>query len=213
MIVLDIEKKLKAYSGTEVLRIEKQFNAGSINLITGPSGAGKTTLLKMIAGVIKPDNGHIVVNEQTWFNAAEKINITPQQRRTGFVFQDYALFPNMTVRQHLNYATTNNDWIDQLLAIGKLNAFANHKPNHLSGGQQQRLAILRALAIKPAVLLMDEPFSALDVKTKTELLADLNNVFKELAATVLIVSHNPQELKEIASDELIIGEDYILPFH
>jgi molybdate transport system ATP-binding protein len=207
MIIIDIEKRLKAYSGTEVLRINKRFDTGSINLITGPSGVGKTTFLKMIAGLIRPDHGRIVVNEQIWFNAAEKINITPQQRRTGFIFQDYALFPNMTVRQHLNYATTDNSWIEQLLAIGKLNAFADHKPSHLSGGQQQRLAILRALAIKPKVLLMDEPFSALDVKTKTDLLADLNTLFKATGATVLIVSHNPHELKDVVTDELIIGEN------
>ncbi|HEX8608420.1 MAG TPA: ATP-binding cassette domain-containing protein, partial [Pedobacter sp.] len=166
---------------------------------------GKTTLLKMIAGLVSPDGGVISVNGSTWFNRSQKIKLTPQQRKTGFVFQDYALFPNMTVKQHLEYAADDGKWIDHLLAIGQLNNFTNHKPDHLSGGQQQRLAILRAMAIKPTLLLMDEPFSALDVKMKSGLIADLQSLFKELGATVLIVSHNPQELDGISEDELVLS--------
>ena len=205
MIAIDIEKKLKAYNGLQVLRIKKDFATGTISRITGPSGAGKTTLLKMIAGLVSPDGGVISVNGSTWFNRAEKINLTPQQRKTGFVFQDYALFPNMTVKQHLEYATDDAEWITRMLKIGQLDNFISQKPEHLSGGQQQRLAILRALAIKPALLLMDEPFSALDVKMKSGLIADLQSLFKELGATVLIVSHNPQELDGISEDELVLS--------
>jgi molybdate transport system ATP-binding protein len=205
MISIDIEKKLKAYKGVQVLRVKKDFAAGGIARITGPSGVGKTTLLKMIAGLISPDAGRIIVNGLTWFDAAKNINLSPQQRMPGFVFQDYALFPNMTVQQHLEYATKDADWINRLLDIGKLETFTTHRPEHLSGGQQQRLAILRALAIKPKLLLMDEPFSALDVKMKTELIADLQVLFKELGATALIVSHNPQELDGIYNEELEVG--------
>lgn len=205
MISINIEKKLKAYRGVQVLRIKKDFAPGIIARITGPSGAGKTTLLKMIAGLIKPDAGTITVNGTTWFDAKNNINLKPQQRIPGFVFQDYALFPNMNVQQHLEYATTDSAWINRLLTIGKLDTFTTHKPEHLSGGQQQRLAILRALAIKPKLLLMDEPFSALDVKMKTGLIADLQVLFKELGATALIVSHNPQELDGISGDELEVG--------
>lgn len=206
MIAINIEKKLKAYNGLQVLRIKKEFIPGSITRITGPSGAGKTTLLKMIAGLITPDDGSIAIDGTTWFDKVKKINLTPQQRKTGFVFQDYALFPNMTVRQHLEYATKNAEWITRLLTIGQLDAFTDHKPAHLSGGQQQRLAILRALAIKPKLLLMDEPFSALDLKTKGTLIADLQVLFREIGATVLIVSHSPQELDGISEDELVVGE-------
>ncbi|MFA6083718.1 ATP-binding cassette domain-containing protein [Mucilaginibacter sp.] len=201
MIIVDIEKKLKTYTGLQVLRIKKEFTQGSITRVTGPSGAGKTTFIKMIAGLITPDKGSIITNE-TWFDSSRSINLTPQQRRTGFVFQDYALFPNMTVKQHLEYATNDMQWIDRLLKIGRLDTFTNHKPGHLSGGQQQRLAILRALAIKPKLLLMDEPFSALDIKTKAALITDLQKLFKELNATIIIVSHNPQELDGISNDEI-----------
>jgi molybdate transport system ATP-binding protein len=205
MIAVNIEKKLKAYNGLQILQIKKEFKPGSVTRITGPSGAGKTTFIKMIAGLITPDKGNIVANE-IWFDSSQNINLTPQQRNTGFVFQDYALFPNMTVKQHLEYATNDAQWIARLLNIGRLDTFTNHKPGHLSGGQQQRLAILRALAIKPKLLLMDEPFSALDIKMKAKLITDLQVLFKEIDATVLIVSHNPQELDGVSGDELVMGE-------
>ncbi len=204
MIGIAIEKKLKVYQGRQVLKIDRQFPAGSITKIYGPSGSGKTTFLKIIAGLIAPEKGKILVDDNTWLDTDLNINISPQKRMPGFVFQDYALFPNMTVREHLEFATTDKDWINRLLLLGKLDTLANHKPAHLSGGQQQRLAILRALAIKPKLLLMDEPFSALDPEMKTELIAELRLVFKELCATVLIVSHNPQELEGLADGELLI---------
>ncbi|MFA6249685.1 MAG: ATP-binding cassette domain-containing protein [Mucilaginibacter sp.] len=205
MIAVEIEKKLKAYNGLQVLRIKKTFLPGGITRITGPSGAGKTTLLKMIAGLISPDSGIIKTNDTNWFDASQKTNLPPQQRRVGFVFQDYALFPNMTVKQHLEYATVDAEWITRLLTIGGLETFTTHKPDHLSGGQQQRLAIMRALAIKPKLLLMDEPFSALDLKMKSALITDLQVLFTELGTTTLIVSHNPQELDGVSGDELEIG--------
>lgn len=211
MIAVDIEKKLKAYNGLQLLRIKKDFLPGGITRITGPSGAGKTTLLKMIAGLITPDSGIIKTNVETWFDASQKINLSPQQRRVGFVFQDYALFPNMTVKQHLEYATDDADWITRLLHIGGLHTFSNHKPDHLSGGQQQRLAIMRALAIKPKLLLMDEPFSALDIKMKSPLVKALQMLFTELGATALIVSHNPQELDGVSENELEIGYNSLKP--
>ncbi|MEN0053285.1 MAG: ATP-binding cassette domain-containing protein [Mucilaginibacter sp.] len=202
MISIAIEKKLKAYQGQQVLRIERQFAGGSITKIYGPSGSGKTTFLKIIAGLITPERGTIVADGVTWFNAEAGINMPVQKRNTGFVFQQYALFPNMTVKQQLEYATTDELWIKRLLLLGKLDTLHDHKPEHLSGGQQQRLAILRALATKPKVLLMDEPFSALDIKMKTELIAELTIVLKELGTTTLIVSHNPLELEGLTDEEM-----------
>jgi molybdate transport system ATP-binding protein len=204
MISIEIEKKLKAYKGQQVLRVKEQFPAGSITKIYGPSGAGKTTFLKTIAGFTEPEQGKIKVDGTTWLDTELKINLSPQKRMAGFVFQDYALFPNMTVLQHLEYATTDSAWITRLLAIGKLEPFAAHKPEYLSGGQQQRLAILRALAVKPQLLLMDEPFSALDPENKSALIAELKVVFEELGTTVLIVTHNPQELDGLTDRELRI---------
>lgn len=195
MISVDIEIKLKAYNGGQLLGIKRQFNSGGVTKILGPSGSGKTTLLKMIAGLSSPQKGKITANGAAWFDAEQKINLSPQKRNVGFVFQNYALFPNMTVQQHLGYATGDVGWINQLLKLGQLDNFITHKPEHLSGGQQQRLAILRALAIKPKLLLMDEPFSALDSKMKTLLIEELKPLFKQLGTTVIIVSHNLQELE------------------
>ena len=205
MIDIDVEKKLKGYAGAGTLKVKHQFASGSITKIHGPSGAGKTTFLKMVAGLVQADEGKIKVNNETWLDTAGGINLAPQARQVGFVFQDYALFPNMSVIQHLEYATADKDWINRLLHLGKLETLTTHKPHHLSGGQQQRLAILRALAIKPHVILMDEPFSALDRAMKSELISDLKSIFSQLNATVLIVSHNPDELVGIANEELYIA--------
>jgi molybdate transport system ATP-binding protein len=204
MITVDIEKKLKAYRGQQVLKIAAQFDTGSITKIYGPSGAGKTTFLKIIAGLTDPEKGKIIADENVWLDTDSKISLSPQKRKTGFVFQNYALFPNMTVQQHLQYATDDLQWIERLLAIGQLETFAAHKPEYLSGGQQQRLAILRAMAIKPQLLLMDEPFSALDPKMKSEIIPELKSLWDELGATTLIVSHNPQELEGLTAMELYI---------
>jgi len=205
MININIEKKLRAYSGQQWLTINRDFVTGSITKIYGPSGAGKTTFLKVIAGLVQPEKGVIKVDDVTWLDTAASISLSPQKRMAGFVFQDYALFPNMTVCQHLEYATKDAQWIDRLLHIGKLETLSTHKPHHLSGGQQQRLAILRALAVKPKILLMDEPFSALDPKMKTALIAELKLLFAELKLTVLIVSHNPIELEGLCDGEMEIS--------
>jgi len=205
MISINIEKKLKAYSGQQWLKVNREFTDGSIIKIYGPSGAGKTTLLKIIAGLVSPEKGIIKVDDAIWIDTSTKIDLSPQKRMAGFVFQNYALFPNMTVQEHLEYATKDAEWIDRLLSIGKLETLTTHKPEHLSGGQQQRLAILRALAIKPKLLLMDEPFSALDQQMKVVLIGELKLLFAELGLTVLIVTHNPQELDGLCNGELEIA--------
>ncbi len=105
MISVDIEKKLKAYNGQQVLKIAAKFPTGSITKIYGPSGSGKTTFLKIIAGLIEPEKGKITVDNSIWLDTNSKTSLSPQKRKTGFVFQNYALFPNMTVQQHLEYAT------------------------------------------------------------------------------------------------------------
>lgn len=205
MICIDIEKNLKAYAGKRTLRVDRKFPIGSVTQIYGSSGSGKTTFLKCIAGLLIPEKGSIVVNEVLWFEPLSGTNLSPQKRRVGFVFQDYALFPNMTVLEHLEYATNDAEWIKRLLLMGKLETLTTHKPEYLSGGQQQRLAILRALAIKPKLLLMDEPFSALDPEMKSALIKELKVLFEELGMTVLIVSHSPMELEGLVNGELAIN--------
>lgn len=197
MISIDIEKKLKGYGGQQWLKIKREFSAGSIVSICGPSGAGKTTFLKIVAGLVQPEKGFIKFEDELWLDTSSRISLSPQKRKSGFVFQDYALFPNMTVLQHLEYATNDREWITRLLHTGKLDTLSNHQPEYLSGGQQQRLGILRALAIKPKLLLLDEPFSALDKQTKSILITDLKQLFAELGSTVFIVSHNLEELGDL----------------
>jgi len=182
MIRINIEKELKAYSGHQWLKVNREFASGSITKIYGPSGVGKTTFLKMIAGLVQPEKGVIEVDDTLWLD--------------------------MTVMEHLEYATSDVAWIDLLLKIGKLETFTTHKPEHLSGGQQQRLAILRALAIKPKLLLMDEPFSALDMKMKSALIDELKLLFAELKMTVFIVSHNPAELESFGGEEMVLNQDF-----
>jgi len=205
MICVSIDKKIKTYKGQVRLQVEADFPAGSITKVYGPSGGGKTTFLKIIAGLIKPEQGLIKTADHIWLDTATNVNWTPQQRRVGFVFQDYALFPNMTVAQHLSYASNDQLLIDRLLLIGRMEAFRQHKPANLSGGQQQRLAILRALALKPDLLLMDEAFSALDDELRETLVADLKVLLKEFGTTTIIVSHHARETDNFAHRSIKIG--------
>lgn len=207
MISIDIKKKLSTYQGRQLLKVSAEMDTGSLLKISGPSGAGKTTFLKILAGLIQPDQGKIVVDDLVWIDTSSKTNLSPQQRKTGFVFQNYALFPNMNVQQQLEYATKDQDLIKDLLAFGRLGPFIKHKPEQLSGGQQQRLAILRALAIKPKLLLMDEPFSALDIKTKTTLISELQFLLDKNSISTIIVSHNLHELESLPGQEIFIGEE------
>jgi molybdate transport system ATP-binding protein len=205
MIKVAVHKTLKAGHQPINLRVNYSAGQGSVTCIQGPSGVGKTSLLKMIAGLLTPDGGSISLNNELWFDADTNANLSPQKRLVGFVFQDYALFPNMSVRQHLAFATADARWIDRLLTIGKLEHLQNVKFDRLSGGQQQRLAILRAMANKPRLLLMDEPFSAQDAQTKRQLMDDLKAIWQELGTTVMIVSHYPDELRGIADGNLVVG--------
>jgi len=207
MISIKIDKQIKTYRGKRNLVVEAIIEKGSVTKIYGPSGSGKTTFLKIIAGLIMPDRGLIKVENEVWLDAAGKVNLKPQQRKAGFVFQDYALFPNMTVMEHLLYATSDTVLIDRLLKIGKMETFVQHRPKHLSGGQQQRLAILRALAMRPAVLLMDEAFSALDDELSASLIMDLKLLLKEFNTTTLIVSHHARETAGFAEGSLKIDLD------
>ncbi len=205
MIAIDIEKKMRTYDGYRLLKVNATISRNSIVKVTGPSGAGKTTLLKVIAGLARPEKGKVVVNDTVWCDTNAGISLSPQKRQTGFVFQDYALFPNMTIKQHLQYATNDADWINELLHFAKLETLADHKPLYLSGGQQQRLGIIRAMAIKPQVMLMDEPFSALDQEMRQGMIVQLKVLLQKMDTTCLIVSHTPLELDGIADSTISIA--------
>ena len=196
MIELDISKQVKSYQGFVELKVNTTFESESISRISGPSGVGKTTLLRIIAGLVTPEKGTISVDDDLWFDADRKFSKKTQDRNVGFVFQDYALFPNMTVEQQLRYGSADEGYIDHLLGIGQMEAFRKSLPKQLSGGQQQRLAILRALSTKPKLLLLDEPFSALDQVLKSQLILNLKVLFSEQKTTVLLVTHASDEIEE-----------------
>lgn len=162
----------------------------------GESGAGKTSILRMIAGLAKPDAGFIKMGDEVWFDSGRGIDLPPQRRGVGFVFQDYALFPNMTVRGNLQFAAGNGagKMIDRLVAAAGLEAYQHRMPRELSGGQQQRVALARALARGPKMLLLDEPLSALDASLRQQLQDELLAMHRLSGATTILVSHDISEV-------------------
>ncbi len=195
-----IQKKLDKNTNSN-LEIDIGFG-NEILALFGKSGVGKTTILRSIAGLTNPDNGYIEIGGDVWFDSSRKINLTPQKRDVGFVFQDYALFPNMTVRENLEFALKDKkdkDWLDKVLESVKMTSFANRKPDTLSGGEKQRIAFARAILRRPKILLMDEPLSALDYEARLTLQEEILFCQKELQIPILWVSHDKSEIEKVAS--------------
>jgi molybdate transport system ATP-binding protein len=183
------------------LNVSARIEHGQFVSLYGASGAGKTSILRMLAGFMKPDNGFINVKNAVWYNASAKRNVEPQQRRIGFVFQDYALFPNMNVRDNILFALGRNESpiiVDELLEVTGLTNFAARKIQTLSGGQQQRVALARAIANKPAILLLDEPLSAIDNEMRLYLQDTLKEIHQRYSLTTILVSHNAQEIIKLS---------------
>ncbi|MFD1315513.1 ATP-binding cassette domain-containing protein [Namhaeicola litoreus] len=207
MIELSINKELHAANGHFDLQVELRIEKGNFVSIYGKSGAGKTSLLKVLAGLMPPDSGEINVKNQIWFDAKKKIHLEPQKRNIGFVFQDYALFPNMTVKENLVYASRygNLSMIEELIEVSDLGELAHRKPEFLSGGQKQRVAVARALAQKPEILILDEPLSALDQEMRQELQDYILLLHKKFDLTTIMISHDIGEIVKM-SDVLIVLE-------
>jgi molybdate transport system ATP-binding protein len=213
MIRIQICKKLNMADGVSDLVVNAELPLQNITALYGPSGAGKTTLLKIIAGLIHPEQGFIEVNGEVWLDTTKNINLPPQKRNIGFIFQGYALFPNMTVKQNLLYAAGKNAdeaLIKHLLSLTGLTAFASHKPETLSGGQKQRAALARALIRKPSLLLLDEPLSALDNETRIQLQQELLQLHSEYRFSALLVSHDVAEVYYLANHVLAIDKGIII---
>lgn len=212
--VLDFHllKALHTAAGPRTLDVRLTLAPGELLALSGPSGAGKTTLLRLLAGLDRPDDGFIEAENKTWYRVARRQFLPPQQRPLGFVFQDYALFPNMTVRENLAFAAAGqagaNQLINGLLNSLELTELADRRPALLSGGQQQRVALARALARRPRLLLLDEPLSALDLPTRQRLQQVLAEVHRQYELTTILISHDPAEISRLADRvlELELGQ-------
>jgi sulfate transport system ATP-binding protein len=181
--------------------------AGSLTALLGPSGGGKSTLLRIIAGLESPDAGEVCIEGE------DMTGVTPQDRGVGFVFQHYAAFKHMTVRENVAFGlrirkrpkADINRRVDELLDLVQLSQFGKRYPSELSGGQRQRMALARALAVEPSVLLLDEPFGALDANVREELRAWLRRLHQEMPVTTLFVTHDQEEAMEIADQIVVIS--------
>jgi molybdate transport system ATP-binding protein len=189
---LDIACALRSYE----LDVRLSVGAETVALV-GPSGAGKTTVLRAIAGLRAPDRGRIALGSDVWFDAVAGVDRPPDVRSVGLVFQEYALFPHMTVRRNVGFGAgaTGVDALLERLGIAHL---AGERPGHLSGGERQRVALARALAREPGVLLLDEPLSALDAHTRASVRAHLQDVLAQLALPTLVVTHDFRDATALA---------------
>lgn len=196
-----IRHRLQGPAGGFELAVDLTIPRGEFTLLTGPSGAGKTTLLRILAGFQRPDTGHVRLGGRVWSDTASRTMLPVQRRQIGFVFQDYALFPNMSVRGNLDYALgrgATRDAAMHLLDMVGLTALAAAAPSQLSGGQKQRLALIRALARKPELLLLDEPLSALDPDLRLRMQDEVLRLHRHFATTTVMISHDPLEIARLA---------------
>lgn len=206
LIHIDIEKLMHTANGPMNLKVETDIQSGELVALFGPSGAGKTTLLRILSGLLNPDKGIVKFGDTVWFDSEKKINLPPQQRNIGFMFQDYALFPNMTVEENILFAQTAKDAkaASELIDIFGLSELKKRKPAKLSGGQKQRVALARALARKPQLLLLDEPLSALDAEMRVMLQEEIRRAHELLGTTTIMVSHDLNEVFRLASHVVMI---------
>ncbi|MFA7022829.1 ABC transporter ATP-binding protein, partial [Aliarcobacter sp.] len=191
MISLNIKKELHGSNGVMNLDINLSLQNGEFVALSGDSGSGKTTLLRVLAG-LEEAFGEIIVDGEIWLN--EKIKKPIQKRDIGFVFQDYALFENLSVIDNLLYVKKDKDLAKQLLSLTDLYELKNRYPSSLSGGQKQRVSLCRALMKRPKILLMDEPLSALDPHMRLKLQDEILTLHKEFKTTTIMVSHDPSEM-------------------
>ncbi|GAA4277045.1 ATP-binding cassette domain-containing protein [Aquimarina mytili] len=209
MIHITLQKELIAAHGTMLLDINIDIQRGSLVTLYGDSGAGKTSILRMISGLLAPDKGSITVNQKTWLDTEKRIHQKPQHRKVGYVFQDYGLFPNMTVKENLLYALEkgqSKNTVTELIDTIELGDLQDRKPEKLSGGQKQRVALARALVRTPEILMLDEPLSALDNTMRAKLQDYILKVHKQYNLTTILISHEISEVIKM-SDQVFVIEN------
>lgn len=205
-LFIDIKKKLPSFT----LDIKLETKKDTWGLL-GESGSGKSMTLKCIAGLVKPDYGKITLNNRVLFDSDKGINIPIKDRKIGFLFQNYALFPHMTVEQNISYALNSlkkeekQKILEEKISIAHLEGLEKRYPGQLSGGQQQRVALARALAVNPEILLLDEPFSALDNHLKKQMITQMSDTLSNYSGVTLFVTHNMEEAFQLCNNLLIIS--------
>ncbi len=199
MLAVDVEKKLG------VFQVAARFQADGVTALFGPSGAGKTTVINMVAGLIKPDRGSIALDGTILFDAARGIDLRPNRRRIGYVFQEGRLFPHLSVRQNIDYGRwasgqpRNADEFARVVDMLDIRQLLDRRPRLLSGGERQRIAIGRALLLRPRLFLLDEPLASLDAAHKAEILPYLVRLRDEADVPMIYVSHDAAEVRRIAT--------------
>ena len=204
---LKINKKIGAFQ----LDMQADIDSNRIGIL-GASGCGKSMTLKCIAGIESNDEGYIILDDRVLMDSSKKINLKPQQRKLGYLFQNYALFPTMTVEKNIAAGLSGQskeyvkERVAEMIHRFRLDGLEKHIPDQLSGGQQQRTAIARIMAYEPGLIMLDEPFSALDSHLKERLLLEMQEMLTDYEGTILVVSHNREEIYQL-TDSLIVMEN------
>lgn len=213
MLNVDITRRMHTAEGDTVLRVALRVAPGELVALYGRSGSGKTTLLRIVAGLTRPDSGTIRCGDEVWCDVAGAVHLPTQRRNVGMVFQDYCLFPNMTVRGNLEYALRADEdgsRVDTVLDATGLAGLAAQRPAVLSGGQKQRVALARAMMQSPSVLLLDEPLSALDWEMRRKLQSEILRVHTALNVPTILVSHEPGEVRRLASRVCVLDNGVVV---
>ncbi|MFI3318157.1 MAG: ABC transporter ATP-binding protein [Rikenellaceae bacterium] len=204
MLKIDIEHPMLTSYGHSTLKVDIEIPRGEFVCLSGASGIGKSTLLRMVSGLVKPRWGEISFEGESWCSTSHHKYVSARKRHTALMFQDYALFPNMTIEEQIRYAQrgANPERVAQLLESFNLAKLAYRRPYQISGGQRQRVALARALASEPTMLLLDEPLSALDKEMKLSLMEQIRSAHRSLGSVTLMVCHNEEEIKTMATSVL-----------
>ena len=213
MIEIAVKKTLGSNEGTMQLNVEMNLRDGEFVSLFGKSGAGKTTLLRLIAGLTRPEEGRVVVDGEVWFDSSRGIDVPVQKRSVGMVFQEYSLFPHLTLRENLVFALPepgDERSIDEYLQMMQLDGLQGHRPAQLSGGQRQRVALIRALLRKPRLLLLDEPLSALDPEIRLNLQDEILRIYRMTGVATILVSHDLAEIFKLSGRVFVLDRGKLM---
>lgn len=214
---VDLRIRKNMVSGDRHFSLDVAFSSASKRIaLFGPSGAGKSLTLRAVAGLLRPDAGRIEVNGRLLFDSDARVSVAPQARRVAYLFQDYALFPHLTVAQNIAFGSRRGwlnpprrvvsaearRWVDAF----ELGAIVGSYPHEISGGQKQRVALARALMLKPEILLLDEPFSALDSQLRGKMRQELNTLQRQLDVPMLLITHDPADVEALADEVFEVRE-------